>query len=123
MRLALGFIVSLSVVAAATSCGGGDEKELPDIDCAAVTVPSFAEVAAFDQVCTYCHDSSLTTLEMREDAPLDINFDTYEAASKDPELTAHEVFEGAMPPSDSGLTLTQPQKDQLYAWALCGPQP
>jgi hypothetical protein len=86
-------------------------------------VPTFAEVQAFDQVCILCHDSSLTTLEERNDAPLSINFDTFQAASRNPELSAHEVFVGDMPPLDSGVPISEPQKDELYAWTLCGPKP
>lgn len=93
--------------------------ELPtDVDCDADPIPTFDQVAAFD-TCTTCHSSELTGTE-RNGAPADDNWDDYVEAEEHAELIAHEVFEGAMPPADSGLTLTAAEEDELYLWALCG---
>jgi hypothetical protein len=47
------------------------------------------------------------------------NFDTEAAAEKHAEEAAAEVYGGAMPPKDSGLTPTSGEKKTLYEWALC----
>lgn len=36
-----------------------------------------------------------------------------------PEDAASEVNEGEMPPSGSGITLSESEKQDLYKWALC----
>ena len=117
MSLARAMLLSLTVLA---GCGGDDEEEeLPDVDCGEGTIPTYAEVTAFD-TCTLCHSSQLTG-EDRSEAPTSINFDTYEAAKKYAEDAAAEVHEGAMPPADSAApALTAEEKDMLYKWALCG---
>jgi hypothetical protein len=81
-------------------------------------IPTYDEVAAFD-TCTNCHSSDRMG-EARNDAPEEFNFDTYAAAMHEPEEVAHEVFEGAMPPADSGFSLSEEDKQDLYRWALCG---
>lgn len=99
--------------------GGEDEElELPDVDCDGADVPTYADVAAFD-TCTNCHSSERTG-DMRNDAPDDDNFDTYEAAAEIADEAAHEVYEGEMPPDGSGFSLTEDEKQDLYLWALCG---
>ncbi|MGD8862072.1 MAG: hypothetical protein PVI30_18820 [Myxococcales bacterium] len=99
--------------------GGEDgELELPEVDCDGADVPAFADVAAF-QTCTTCHSSALNG-EQRNQAPDDDNFNTYESAVEIADEAAHEVYEGAMPPADSGLSLTDAEKEELYLWALCG---
>jgi hypothetical protein len=96
----------------------GEELEVPEVDCDAEEVPTFAEVAAFEK-CTTCHSSELSGAE-RNGAPADDNWDEYEEAMEHAELIAHEVFEGEMPPEESGITLTAAEEDDLYLWALCG---
>lgn len=110
----------MAMAFAMSACGSDDEEEdyLPEVDCEQ-TIPTYSQVTAFGDVCAECH-SSMRTGEDRSDAPVDIDFDTYAGATAHAELAAHEVFEGAMPPSDSGLTLTEDQKNALYLWALCG---
>ena len=100
-------------------CGGKEEEELPDVDCAAVVVPTFSEVTAFAK-CTSCHSSQLMDSVSRRDAPVGWNFDTYAGAAQDPTKVVHEVYEGEMPPADSGITLTEAEKQQIYNWGLCG---
>jgi hypothetical protein len=111
-----------SVLLLAVACGDDGEEEheheLPDVECEGADVPSFAEVEAFDK-CTTCHSSELTG-DDRNDAPEDDNWDDYEEAMEHAELIAHEVFEGEMPPEDSGITLTADEEEDLYLWALCG---
>lgn len=113
----------LSIVCLASTlafgCGGDDEhEELPEVDCGMGDVPTYDEVEAF-AVCGNCHNSALSG-DGRAGAPEDDNFDTWEGAEEEATEIAEEVFEGKMPPPDSGLTLTDAQKDQLYKWALCG---
>jgi uncharacterized membrane protein len=121
MRLQACVMMSLSVLALAVGCGDDAEDEehaLPDVDCEGADVPAFDEVAAFDK-CTVCHSSELSG-EDRMDAPEDDNWDDYEEAAEHAEEIAHEVFEGEMPPEDSGITLTAAEEEDLYLWALCG---
>jgi hypothetical protein len=93
--------------------GGVPEIECPD------DVPGFAEVTAFEEVCTQCHDSSLSK-EERRNAPAHLNFDDYDTAKANAEPIAAEVYWGKMPPSGVDLALTIEQEDDLLAWALCG---
>ena len=97
---------------------GGNEPDLPEVDCDAEEVPAFADVAALDK-CTTCHSSDLSGGE-RMGAPAGFNWDEYDAAREHAEHIAHEVFEGEMPPPDSGITLTNAEEQELYLWALCG---
>jgi len=102
------------------ACGGDDEEgeELPEVDCSVGAVPVYSEVSAIDK-CVLCHSSELSG-SARNDAPDDDNFDTYEGAAEHADEMAHEVFEGEMPPSDSGITISDSEKEELYRWALCG---
>ena len=95
---------------------GEHEHELPDVDCDG-DIPTFEEVAAFEK-CTMCHSSELMG-EDRMGAPADDNWDDEEEAIEHRELIAHEVFEGEMPPEESGITLTAAEEQDLYLWALC----
>lgn len=95
----------------------GDEGELPEVDCDG-DIPTYDEVAAI-AVCTNCHHSELMG-DDRNEAPEEDNFDTYAGASREPEELAEQVYEGEMPPEDSGFTLSDDDAEQLYLWALCG---
>jgi len=95
----------------------GCEEELPEIDCNTVTVPTYSEVTIWPK-CTSCHASTLTG-DARNDAPEDVNFDTYEAAKEHAEKAVEEVFEGKMPEPDPSI-ITEEEKQSLYAWGLCG---
>jgi len=106
----------------ALACGSdGDGDGDGDGDAAACdgTVPSFDEVTAFAQVCTNCHDSSLSA-GARNGAPAGYDFDQYDSARDEAEDIAEEVDEGAMPPAGSGYTLSAAQKSQVIRWAECG---
>jgi uncharacterized membrane protein len=98
-----------------------EEEELPPvIDCSTVRpVPTFAEVTAFQNVCTNCHVSTKTG-SARNGAPSDINFDQYASANSHANQAAIEVNVGAMPPEGSGFSLTAAQKTTLFDWAMCG---
>ena len=90
------------------------------MDCAAAQpIPTFAEVQAFQAICTNCHSSSKADTA-RNGAPADINFDQYSSAFSHAEEAAIEVNVGAMPPAFSLLTLTPVQKTTLFNWAMCG---
>jgi uncharacterized membrane protein len=109
-----------ALVICGLGCGSDDENhehEEPDVDCSG-TVPAYADVAAFNK-CTTCH-AATNSSEERRGAPSAYNFDTYAGAQAEAEEIVHEVSEGKMPPSGSGITLTAGEKEELYTWALCG---
>jgi uncharacterized membrane protein len=114
-----------SLILLLTACGSDkqaeEEEELPPVvNCtAAQPIPTFAQVQAFQTVCTTCH-STQKTGGARNGAPTDVNFDQYASASASAEQAAIEVNVGAMPPDFSGLTLTAAQKTDLFDWAMCG---
>lgn len=96
--------------------GGGHVHELPEIDCAAVTPPTFANVNLLAN-CTNCHTSTFTGAD-RFGAPAGVNYDTYEVAVDNAEHGAAAVYTGFMPPP--GGDVTEQDKQDFYAWALCG---
>jgi len=115
----LGLALAVGAALVAGGCGGDDDElELPQVDCDSGEIPGYGEVEAFT-ACTVCHASNRTGGQ-RNGAPDEHNFDTYASAIHEPEEVAHEVYAGAMPPPDSGLTLSEDEKQQLYRWALCG---
>jgi uncharacterized membrane protein len=111
LTVCLGFVAAALMFTPA--CGGGDD--LPDIDCAAVTPPAFADVAALDS-CTICHSSTLQG-PSRSGAPAGVDYDTYAAAMANAEEGVEEVYADRMPPVGS---LNEQDKQDFYAWALCG---
>jgi uncharacterized membrane protein len=121
MKLILIPALILMFAACGSSNAVEEDEELPPvIDCGTVQpVPKFADVQAFQNVCTTCH-STTKTGGARNGAPIDINFDQFASASSHAEQAAIEVNVGAMPPSLSGLSLTEAQKDTLFSWAMCG---
>lgn len=108
----LGALLVVLVVA----CGGEDEGGA-DADCDG-PVPTFDEVTAL-QACTVCHATLLTGPD-RNSAPSSINFDTYDAARSSARAAANAVNSGQMPPSSSGITLSEQEVDDLNTWAACG---
>jgi len=106
------------------ACGddaGTIEGGPPEVDCPSdeSDVPTFEEVDAIWDVCTQCHDSSLSGDE-RRNAPKNLNFDDYDIAEANAERMATEVYWGNMPPSGSKLMLTNDEIDELFTWAMCG---
>ncbi len=81
-------------------------------------VPQYEDVVAFDK-CVTCHDS-MKGAGQRKSAPMNVNFDTESAAESHATQAVNMVKAGVMPPSPSGLTLSEPEKQQLYLWAMCG---
>jgi len=104
-------------------CGGADgegseDSEAPEIDCEHETVPTYAQVRAFN-VCTNCHSTANEGLE-RNGAPPSLNFDVYAIASDAAPRIVNQVSMGNMPPASSGFSLTAEEKDELFVWAECG---
>ena len=112
------FVLS-ALALGAVACGDEDEEELPSVDCDSSAVPTFAQVTAFQRVCTNCHDSSLEDAE-RNGAPEGYDFDVYERAADEAEEIAEHVEDGSMPPRSSGLSLSASEESALMRWALCG---
>ena len=122
-RRNLSGLFGLLACVAACACGGDSgtiEGGPPEVDCPPDSeVPRFDEVDAFSEVCTRCHASSLSGAQ-RHNAPSKINFDDYESAKPYAQKAAAEVYWGNMPPSGSGVVLTNDQIDPLLEWAMCG---
>ncbi len=124
----LGLVVLTAGCSSDTQDPPTSESMLPAVDCAMETVPKFADVTIFSKTCVTCHSSTKTGAERKgmgmEEAPSDINFDTYAAAKASAMKAADELFEdarGAMPPEDSGLAVaTEAEKHAVLVWAKCG---
>ena len=110
------FVASFLSVVGCTASGASDPLLPDNVDCA-TTAPTFAEVTAFAK-CVVCHASTKSAAQ-RQRAPTEINFDTEAAAQVYADKAVSEVMKGDMPPRASGLTLTEPEKQQLYSWAMC----
>lgn len=113
------FALLATGAAFAASCSSDEEGSLPTVDCATATVPTFANVTIFSTVCTGCHSSTKTGTE-RKNAPVGLDFDTYTAAQPHAQKAVSEVYDGSMPPNGANANLTEAQKQELYAWGLCG---
>lgn len=118
MKITWMVMALLALSSVAIGCKDDEGEEVPEVDCESVDVPSFEEVAIFDK-CKTCHDSSKTGAA-RMSAPTDINFDDVDSAGQHGMKAAEEVAEGEMPPADSNITVTEQEKQQLYAWVMCG---
>ena len=95
----------------------GPNEVTPTVDCSTVTIPKYSELTIWP-TCTSCHASTASGSK-REDAPGDVNFDSYAAAQASAAKAAATVNGGSMPPSGEAQP-TADQKAALYAWALCG---
>ena len=117
----MNLILTLLALSCASGSSATEEEELPPVvDCStAQPVPAFAQVQAFQTVCSNCH-SSAKTGSARNGAPSEINFDQYSSAYAHAEQAAIEVNAGAMPPASAQLALTEVQKAALFGWAMCG---
>jgi uncharacterized membrane protein len=108
----------LAALGAVVSAGCGQPSaSAPSVDCKTVTVPKYSELKIWP-LCTTCHSTSVTG-RTRQDAPGDVNFDTYMAAVMQAGPAAVQVNAGSMPPPREPQP-TPEQKSALYAWALCG---
>ena len=120
------------LVCFAVSCSDKAEEDgevqLPTVDCAKETVPTYEQVTLFKTTCVNCHASTKTGDARKglgaEAATAGINFDTYAAAKTSALSAAEELYEddrGAMPPEDSMLpAATETEKRQVLVWAKCG---
>lgn len=129
-------LLVLGLVLFAGGCSGSDdnnvaeeeEVQLPAVDCAKETVPTYAQVTIFHSTCVNCHASTKTGDARKgmggKAAPTEINFDTYADAKTSAIPAAQELYEderGAMPPEDSTLPVaTEAQKHEVLVWAKCG---
>ena len=128
-------LLMLGLVLFAGGCGSDDDKpaaeeevQLPAVNCATETVPTYAQVTLFHTTCVNCHSSTKTGDQRKgegaEAAPVTVNFDTYQAAKTSAIPAAQELYEderGAMPPEDSNLPVaTETEKKQVLVWAKCG---
>ena len=118
MKRSIAFVFGSSLLfAVGCTASGASDPQLPDnVDCAS-TAPVFAEVTALAK-CVVCHAATKTGAQ-RQRAPTEINFDTEAAAQAYADKAVSEVMKGSMPPRNSGLTLTEAEKQQLYSWAMC----
>jgi uncharacterized membrane protein len=119
IRALLFTLLAVGATAAASCSSEDEETTLPTVDCATATVPTFANVTVFSAVCTGCHASTKTGTA-RKNAPVGLDFDTFTAAQPHAQKAVSEVFDGSMPPNGANATLTETQKQELYAWGLCG---
>jgi uncharacterized membrane protein len=103
----------ICVLFEAAACSGED---LPKVDCTG-EIPSYDQVTALTK-CAECHSSTLSG-NARRNAPGNVNYDTESAAKDSATKAAREVNGGSMPPDNSGISLTDDEKQQLYKWALC----
>jgi uncharacterized membrane protein len=119
-------LVSFLASFALMGCGGGssstESADLPSVDCSANPAPTFTEMqaGAFGK-CEQCHSSSKTGAD-RHDAPAGVNFDQYDSAKAWSMEAATFVHDGVMPPNDPTVrvTLSDAEKQAIYAWAQCG---
>jgi uncharacterized membrane protein len=111
----LAFAASICVVSACKS----ESEDPPTVDCTTGTIPTYAQVkpAALAK-CTICH-ATTSTGAARLDAPVGVDFDTYEAAKKNAKQGTIEVDQGTMPPANY-MKLLPDEEQAFYKWALCG---
>ncbi len=114
-------LVSLPLLLAFPACDGGGDgnaeggNDGPNIDCGAVTVPKYSEMEAVWARCTSCHSTTLTDTA-RNGATPGIDFDNYTDAKRNAQQAMDSVFAGRMP---LGGSLSDPDKNSIYAWASC----
>ena len=93
----------------------GPPEVPPTVDCDEVQPEEYEDLTIWTS-CTECHASDLTGA-YRQGAPEGVDFDTYEASAALAEDAAIEVYIGNMPFTG---TVTEAEKQALYAWAMCG---
>lgn len=101
LALPLAVVAALAVPACDT---------VPTIDCGAVTVKTYTELAtSVMPYCTQCHGPTRAEEGYR--------YDTYEHAKAGAEEGAISIANGSMP--DSG-TMPEDARQEFYAWTQCG---
>ncbi|MBI3178835.1 MAG: hypothetical protein HYZ27_04200 [Deltaproteobacteria bacterium] len=116
-----GAVLALLVV---TSCG---EKVDPGLECSVAGSVSFQDVKPiFEEHCLRCHSTALVGPVARNDAPSDINFDTYEDATAvifldetAADLAAQQLLQMSMP-DDAPGSVPREQVCSIVAWAKQG---
>jgi cytochrome c5 len=78
--------------------------------------PRYGDVTAFRTSCERCHASTLPASK-REGAPLDVNFDSYDAAVAAGHASYSEVETGGMPPDEA---LSTADRLTIIDWIRCG---
>jgi uncharacterized membrane protein len=113
-------VVAALVGAMLAGCG----SDLPEVDCNAGAIPTYGEVDIFSNgKCNLCHSTTVTGAG-RNNAPSDVNVNTYEAAVAHATQSVEQVYTGAMPPAGfEAIAPTAPEKQELYLWGLCGTPP
>jgi uncharacterized membrane protein len=113
----LGFLFALVV---ATGCGSSNSDGTDGNstnDCSG-DVPTYDKVAIFDK-CKMCHSSQLQGSAARRGSPPTINFDTEAGADTAAREAESEVKTADMPPTGSGVIVTNAEKQALYTWVDC----
>ena len=105
-------ILSASTLA---GCGGGSTAD-PCRDAPTYTrnVQPLIETA-----CLGCHSQRLSG-EARKGAPEPLNYDTFELIEPDIIAFANAFTSGAMPPADSGITVSRDERSIVSSWRRCG---
>lgn len=93
----------------------GSSSTTPEA-CGTTTIPTYASLDF--STCTTCHSSALTGAA-RQDAPVGIDFDTYDAAKANAAEALSELEEGAMPPAGSPAPSVEVMA-AIAAWSTCG---
>ena len=111
----------LGLLALATACAGGESKghHADQAVCAptaptACTAPEprYADVAPiFERRCASCH-TGVTDAQW----PLD----DYQHVADWASFIRDELLSCAMPPADSGMTMTPEERDAILLWVRCG---
>lgn len=117
IKSALVFALGLVVSACSSNSSKSDDTADTAVDCAKDKAATFASLTGFDK-CTTCHSSTLTGAG-RSDAPVGIDFDTYELAKANANEAVSELDEGAMPPAGSPQP-TDAEAKAIVVWATCG---
>jgi uncharacterized membrane protein len=105
----------VSVACALTALLAGCGKDPIKCEPTSETVTYVQVKPIFDAVCTNCHSTTLVTSDERDDAPKDINFNTYADAVADGEDGAKEVIDRKMP-SDDPDKITKEEACLIKAW-------
>lgn len=115
-RMVAAGLLALSLVAG-FGCNGGAAGPDASPLCRG-TVPTYSQLDILN-VCTMCHSSNLSG-DARHGALPGINFNTYQQAVAAAPQAVTDLMTNFMPPSTSGLKVTDSQKQAFYAWAMCG---
>ncbi len=112
---AVPFLVLLSSLAV-SGCPIEVPAELGD--CADGTDLTFADASVvFDQYCTECHSSELSSPQDRQSATPGWDYDTAAAAQRDPDETWRRIYTENMP---NNSEMEDADKVIIWEWYSCG---